>query len=700
MSWCWAGETVHVGIMSSRVNIILVGVTGFGTWHLNNLKRLESAGKVTLTALVDPLVKVAIGSSTSTVVLPEGIPIFDTLKEAISSVGTPGIVIVSVPIHLHAQISADALLAGADVYLEKPPFATMDDFYRLRDLEKQTGHVVQIGFQSLGSTALTALENGQIDIGKIQKIRAVGLWLRKKFYWHRSRWAGKRSLGDLWVMDGVATNALAHAIMACLRLGQVYETDEVERVEIESYRANPIDGDDTMSMRITPKSGPVITAGLTLCASEQILPYIDVVGDKGVARYEYSTDIVAVKAQEKPIQFGRKDLVENLVDHITNGETLLCPLSSTGGFMKVVEAIHLAGSPIHVDKRFIQVEGEGDQSNPVIKDIEQQLVDAVNHDALFSEAGIPWAFTGKDKTLLSCSLGGSEIFEIKDGVGTKPSSSPRPYLHPIRTLGGVEISATRPADHCWHHGLGFPIPDIDGLSYWGGGTYIHGEGYVMLENHGTITTDSLERPLDSAGVDQELSWWDLGGQVKLRELRQIRYAPLEVPSSQIPGSRNGWELFWTSSLTPAKGSVSLGSPGTNGRENAGYGGFFWRLPVCSNVSIWSDRAEGEDAVHGSIAPYMAWSASFAATPGHNGDATLVLVPNDEVSAKDPWMVRLTAYPGIGSAVAWKERTEIAEGSTLVRGFRIGVFDGLLSKDEASRVAGILTRHALTEAAIV
>jgi len=73
-----------------------------------------------------------------------------------------------------------------------------------------------------------------------------------------------------------------------------------------------------------------------------------------------------------------------------------------------------------------------------------------------------------------------------------PSSSPRPYIHPVRTLKGVEVTATHPADHDWHLGLGFAVSDVDGTSFWGGGTFIRDRGYVLLDNHGIMKTERLE----------------------------------------------------------------------------------------------------------------------------------------------------------------------------------------------------------------
>lgn len=270
------------------------------------------------------------------------------------------------------------------------------------------------------------------------------------------------------------------------------------------------------------------------------------------------------------------------------------------------------------------------------------------------------------------------MLEILDEAGTTPSSSPRPYIHPIRTLGGVEVTATRPADHDWHMGLGSAVPDVDGTSFWGGGTSIRDRGYGVLDDHGSMTTESIDhvgagRGDDSGddsspadGLDETIAWKDRAGRLVLREKRSLRWTKIDVSPAA------GWELVY-------------------GRTNAGHGGFFWRLPPCSNALITSsDPAhEGEDGVHGRIIPWILWSARFEARPRATGVATLLFVPDDSTSARDPWIVRQTAYPGIGSAVAWDQRLEIADGQTLSRGFRIGIIDGNLDRGRTVHVAEML-----------
>ena len=116
-----------------------------------------------------------------------------------------------------------------------------------------------------------------------------------------------------------------------------------------------------------------------------------------------------------------------------------------------------------------------------------------------------------------------------DGGGTIEFSSPHPYLHPVRTLGGVTVTATHPADHDWHTGVGFAVQDADGVNFWGGRTYVRDSGYETLDDHGRIEvlrTRQLDSDSSSGGVEHELVWRGPDGQPVLEERRSIRWRPI------------------------------------------------------------------------------------------------------------------------------------------------------------------------------
>jgi predicted dehydrogenase len=658
---------------ASPTRLVLVGVRGYGQVHAERIARLTDQGAVQLVAAVDP----AVASETPTIY---GVDLYADLTEALAAAGPVDVVIIAAPLSDHFQLGQLALTSGADVYLEKPPVASMDDFTRLLETEQETGRVVQVGFQSLGSRALDMLRGDAFGIGPIRRVSAVGAWSRTVGYWSRSPWAGRRSLHGRPVVDGVVTNPLAHAVATALAIAGCRRLDDVESVEADLYRANAIDSDDTSVVRIRTSQHHRVICALTLCAAAQREPRVHIEGPRGRATFAYTTDRVEVETEDRNRTeiTTRVDLLENLLAHRQDGTPLLVPLVSTGAFMQVLAAVAAADEPVRIDPRAIQWEGKGQDRRAVVDNVEHWLWQTAVSGQTFVELGVPWAHPKRDQILVRARIAEAEVALYRDGQGTIPTSSPRPVLHPVRTLTGVVVTANHPADHDWHSGVGMAIPDVNGTHFWGGGTYVHGQGYVLLDNHGVISGEPPD--LTDHAFTHELQWIGHDGSVQLREQRLISWAAM---------NERAWRLSFDTSFRADVGA-EINSPGSKGRSGGGYGGFFWRFPACDSVEVFTAQARGEDEVHGSVAPWVAWSADFTAGPGISGPATIIVAAPDAAEAGEPWFVRVGGYPGLGSALAWERPAILPAGAQLRRRFDVAIADGRLTEAEASALAAELS----------
>jgi predicted dehydrogenase len=84
---------------------------------------------------------------------------------------------ISTPDHWHAKIAIEAMLAGKDVYCEKPLTLTIDEGRRLCAVCRETGRIVQVGTQQRSEsrflTAVALVRAGRI--GRLTRIQcAVG----------------------------------------------------------------------------------------------------------------------------------------------------------------------------------------------------------------------------------------------------------------------------------------------------------------------------------------------------------------------------------------------------------------------------------------------------------------------------------------------------------------------------------------------
>ncbi|MGW6792474.1 Gfo/Idh/MocA family protein [Streptomyces chartreusis] len=381
--------------MSSAVPIVLAGAHGHGRWHLDNIRRLQDKGIVRLagicelTPLRDDELPESLGS-------PEQSPDFGALLD---STGARGAVICT-PIPTHADLALTAARKGVHLLLEKPPAPSYAEYRRMSDGIAETGVACQIGFQSLGSHAVPAIRTMMAEgaIGEITGIGGAGAWARPESYYRRAPWAGRRRLNGVDVVDGALTNPLAHAVATALALNGTVLADDVTGVETELLRANDIESDDTSCVRVgTAQDRPVVVAA-TLCAEDPDEPYVVVHGDRGRITFWYKQDRVLLqRAGRGPeeSEYGRTDLLENLVEHLIDGTDLLVTPEATGAFMKVVEAIRLAPDPAPLPAGAWRL--LPDEQRRVVPGVDGLVAAAADTLALYSELGAPWADPARTK---------------------------------------------------------------------------------------------------------------------------------------------------------------------------------------------------------------------------------------------------------------------------------------------------------------
>ncbi|WP_030489699.1 PmoA family protein [Micromonospora chokoriensis] len=274
-------------------------------------------------------------------------------------------------------------------------------------------------------------------------------------------------------------------------------------------------------------------------------------------------------------------------------------------------------------------------------------------------------------------VGGTEVARYVVDPALDARHGPRPYLHPVRTLGGTVVTDALPADHVWHLGASLAVQDVNGTNLWGGRTYVRDVGYTWRADHGRIAhTGWSERSADR--LAHRLEWRDPHGAVLLTERRRLAATPLA-------GDLSAWRLDVDYALSaPAGQDVRLGSPATNGRpDGAGYGGFFWRAVSVEPASVFSASATGEEAVNGSDEPWIALRGT-----GPDGRAyTLVFAG---LGDGDRWFTRTAMYPGVGVAFAFEHPVTIAADARRQGQHTVVVADGALDSATAAALAANLT----------
>lgn len=385
--------------------VALIGANGHGLWHRRQIAPLHASGALRLVGLVDVR---PIGPAPDAPV-PAGTELFTDHRQLLART-RPDVVVICTPPYTHLPIALDVLDAGADLLLEKPPVLSLDEHRRLAAALTGRGRVCQVGFQALGSAALTQLtaaataagrvEGDRVDadqgsLGAVTGISTVASWQRDDAYYRRSPWAGRQTVDGRPSLDGALANPLAHATMQCLAVAAAVDGSPPVLVELERYRVRPIEVDDTASMRITLDSGLAIVVAVTLAGEEFIPGEVLVHGTAGTAVLEYPTDRLQLPGEPalRPVP-GRVGLLENLLAHRRDpaGVPLIAPLARTEGFTALLEVVQAAARPQLVDGGHVRQVGQPGADRVVtINGINAIVRRAAAELSLFSELDVPWA---------------------------------------------------------------------------------------------------------------------------------------------------------------------------------------------------------------------------------------------------------------------------------------------------------------------
>jgi hypothetical protein len=269
-----------------------------------------------------------------------------------------------------------------------------------------------------------------------------------------------------------------------------------------------------------------------------------------------------------------------------------------------------------------------------------------------------------------------EILRYVYGAEIPAFEAPKPYLHPMRTLSGALVSAYRPWDHRWHKGLQMTWSHVSGQNFWGGNTYVHGTGYVPLDNVGSMRHDGFDViELDGEGlsVAEQLTWTTSTGEEWVAERRTLRV-------HGVDHDRGAWALDVGSELRNVRGAeLELGSPSTHGRENAGYTGWFWRGPrgLTGGEILAAGGGSGPDTM-GTQAPWLAYTGQ---NDDVDGGVTLIAHAGHTSHGSVTWFVRNAPFPAVNPSPAFHKEIVLAPDETMTLAHRFVVADRAWSRAE-------------------
>jgi hypothetical protein len=255
--------------------------------------------------------------------------------------------------------------------------------------------------------------------------------------------------------------------------------------------------------------------------------------------------------------------------------------------------------------------------------------------------------------------------------------SPKPYFHPLKTLAGNEVSLFRPYDHLWHTGLSMTMANLSGENFWGGASYTReAASYVQLANNGRIQHSAWQDIASAETVygSERLQWITQGGATWLEEERHIALGEINPDTGY-------WRLDLAFHLLNVSGQpLDFGSPTTEGRPLAGYGGLFWRGPrsFLHGQILGANGLEGP-AIMGERSPWLAFTGWH---DGNQQQSTLLFLDQPgNPRYPNKWFVRNDPYACASCSFMFDEYYTLPPNATLDLAYRVVIINGAWSRQQ-------------------
>ncbi|MGF1723041.1 Gfo/Idh/MocA family oxidoreductase [Vibrio kyushuensis] len=388
------------------LNAAIIGVSGYGEIHYQELKRETESGRIRIVAAVvrnqdDNKEKCDWLRSQGTVIFPD----YKEMLEEFN--GKIDLCCIPTGISTHAEMSIAAMQAGANVLVEKPAAATIQEVMEMQRASEETGKFVAVGFQYIYQPDIRQLKQILIDgvIGKLISLKCHAISSRNTTYYTRNGWAGKLKSGGAWVLDSPYNNAQAHHVnLLCYFAGKEFGTAAtLDTIQAELYHANDIENADTACMRImTDNDLKIYFYATHACASSMGQHYV-ITGDKGTLTFTMGELEAIVKLDDGTMQsialLPRNERDKNMFDVIlsklSGNDEVLCDLPLVASQTLFNNGAH-ESSPIHAIPEDCKttVTNSENISNVQINDIEPLIITAFEEEKMFSEMGASWAKPG------------------------------------------------------------------------------------------------------------------------------------------------------------------------------------------------------------------------------------------------------------------------------------------------------------------
>ncbi|EMI41298.1 hypothetical protein RRSWK_06357 [Rhodopirellula sp. SWK7] len=246
------------------------------------------------------------------------------------------------------------------------------------------------------------------------------------------------------------------------------------------------------------------------------------------------------------------------------------------------------------------------------------------------------------------------------------------YFHPIALTSGPVLTADRPADHLWHHGMWFSWKYINHVNYWE-------ENRDTGQSEGRTTWSNVRIDLRddfSARIKMDLAYVDPSGVTVMTEKRTIDIT--------CPDDEGMYSFDWECDFTAQDDSLNLGRTPTldepDGKAWGGYAG----LSVRFAVGMESQQLRtGTDVAHFQKGRYRgkSFALDYSGVIDEKSVGVAVLNCYQNLTHPTSWYADASATMSyLSPAVLYEGPLQLSAGDTLKTRYRVMIHSGIWESD--------------------
>ncbi len=332
----------------SRPRVALIGISGYGRIHLELVEHFERQRALELVAAV--VINAAEERELVAGLRARGCRIHGDHRSMFTThAGRIDLCLVPTGIHWHGPMTVAALRHGANVLVEKPLCASSAELEEILAAERDSGRFVAVGFQDLYEPATRWLEAelARGAVGRVTRVRFLGVWPRSRGYFARNDWAGRLRLGDRPVFDSPLNNAFAHFVMLSLLFAGAGGAAGAEVLEADLLRAHEIESFDTAVVRARTAGGVELWFGASHAGARPLEPRIEITGTDGTACWHYEREAwwrgPSGRVERRSllgVSEARRQMMAAALRRLADPGSPVCTARTAGVHTRFIEALH------------------------------------------------------------------------------------------------------------------------------------------------------------------------------------------------------------------------------------------------------------------------------------------------------------------------------------------------------------------------